>query len=83
MPEIKVNFDPKIIMDSVIYKYVLLYVFVLQIIASQTKEDSIYKNIILRLVVNFLVITQLGLPLLEGLLSSLILTTILFMAAEK
>jgi hypothetical protein len=78
-----ISFNVKNITDSVIYKLVLAYVFVLEICASQQTEKSIFKNIFIRLFTTFLVFHALEFNIIKSLTYSLVFTTIAFALSEK
>jgi TATA-box binding protein (TBP) (component of TFIID and TFIIIB) len=81
---IELSIDPKFIIQNKIFQFVLAYIFALQIIASQTKDEpSIFKNIIFRIIINTIVFLILDYSLITSLTFSLILTTFFFGLVEK
>lgn len=81
---IELSIDPKFIIQNKIFQFVLAYTIVLQVIASQTKEEpSIFKNIIFRIITNTIVFLILDYSLITSVTFSLILTTLLFALTEK
>ena len=81
---IELSIDPKFIIQNKIFQFVLVYIFALQLIASQTKDEpSIFKNIIFRIITNTIVFLILDYSLITSLTFSLILTTFFFGLIEK
>lgn len=78
-----VTLDPIAIIHTTIFKFVLVYVFALQITASQSKDQTMFKNIIFRIVTNFIIFIILGFGSLESIALSLIVTSTAFFVAEK
>ena len=52
---VQINFDPQIILKNNIFRFLLIYIFILEIVSSQNKESNLYKNIFVRLLTNVLV----------------------------
>lgn len=81
---IELSIDPKLIIQNNIFKFVLAYVVVLQVLASQTKSDpTIFKNIIFRIITNTIVFLILDYSIITSIAFSLVLTTFFFGLTEK
>lgn len=81
---IELSIDPKFLIQNKIFQFVLVYIFALQLIASQNKEEpSIFKNIIFRIITNTIVFLVLDYSLITSITFSLILTTVFFGLTEK
>jgi len=81
---IELSIDPKFLIQNKIFQFVLVYIFALQLIASQNKEEpSIFKNIIFRIITNTLVFLILDYSVVTSVTFSLILTTFFFGLTEK
>lgn len=78
-----ISIDPIAIIHTTIFKFILVYVFALQITASQSKDQTIFKNIFFRLVTNFIIFIILGFDVLESSALSLIVTGTAFFVVEK
>lgn len=78
-----ISIDPMEIIKTTLFKVILAYVVVLQIVASQQNDKSIFKNIIFRLFTNFIVLLVLEFSLIEATMYSLIITSLMFFVAEK
>lgn len=80
---VQLNFDPQSILKSNVFRFVLIYIFILEIVSSQNKESNLYKNIFVRLLTNVLVLYILDFSIIQSIALSLVITTIFFITAEK
>lgn len=79
-----ISIDPMELIKTKLFKLLLAYTVILQIIASQQKEVTIYKNIFGRLFTTFLVfLVVLEYNAIEASVYSLGLTTLFFFLVEK
>jgi hypothetical protein len=78
-----ISIDPSEIIKTTLFKLVLIYLVILQITASQNHEKSLFKNIFIRLITNFIVLIVLEYSLFEAVAYSLGFTTLFFVLAEK
>lgn len=78
-----ISIDPSKIIKTTLFKLVLIYLVILEIIASQNPEKSLFKNIFIRLITNFIVLLVLEFSLFEAVAYSLGFTTLFFVLAEK
>ena len=84
MADTTISIDPMEIIKTKLFKLILAYTVILQIVASQQKEETIFKNIFSRLFTTFLVfLVVLECNIIEASVYSLVLTTIFFFLAEK
>lgn len=77
------SIDPSQIIKTTLFKLFLVYIVILQIIASQNTDKSNFKNIFLRLITNFIVLYVLDFSLFEAVSYSLGFTILFFILAEK
>lgn len=80
---VQINFDPQIILKNNIFRFLLIYIFILEIVSSQNKESNLYKNIFVRLLTNVLVFYILDFSVIQSVALSLILTTTFFILSEE
>lgn len=80
---VEIKFDPQTILKSNIFRFLLIYIFILEIVSSQKNENNLYKNIFVRLVTNVLVFYILDYSIVQSIALSLIITTLFFILAEK
>jgi hypothetical protein len=78
-----ISIEPMIIMHTMLFKFILAYVFGLELISSQSKDQSIFKNIFLRIFTNFIIFVLLGFDMMVSAMYSLVFTTLFFIIAEK
>jgi hypothetical protein len=83
MADTTVSIDPMEIIKTKLFKVILAYIVILQIVASQQKEETIFKNIFTRLFTTFLVLLGLEFNPIEATVYSLGITTVFFFLAEK
>lgn len=80
---LQLDFDPQTILKSNLFRFVLIYIFILEIVSSQNKENNIYKNIFVRLLTNILVLYILDFSIIQSISLSLLITTTFFILSEK
>lgn len=80
---IELSIDPKFIIQNNVFKFLLAYTFALQLISSQSKEQSVFKNIVFRIITNTIVFLILDYSLITSISFSLIFTTFFFGLIEK
>ena len=79
-----ITFDINTITNSMIYKVVIFYIFVVEIALSQSPDkSSFFKNIIIRLITNILLINILGYDMIQSLIIGLIMTTFTFLVIDQ
>lgn len=83
MSQINLSFNIDSILHNTIFRFVVAYIFILEIVASQQSDHSIFKNIFVRLFTIFLVFTILGFNIIESSAAALGFTTVFFVVAEK
>ena len=75
------------ITESMLYKYIVVYMFILEIVASQkpsVQGDPVpLKNIFFRLFTNFLLFKIMDFPLIQTIALTLLFTTLTVIAFEK
>lgn len=79
----QLNFDPQSILKSNVFSFILIYIFILEIVSSQNKESNLYKNIFVRLLTNVLALYILDFSIIQSIALSLVVTTIFFVTSEK
>lgn len=86
---IDIKFKPQDVFDSPLFKVVLSYLFVMSLISSKLEipkkpSDFVYKNILFRVLVNFLVFWNLfGVTGLPAFITSIIFTGVTFLVDES
>lgn len=80
---VDVSINPKAIINSGLFKFICFYILVSQISASQSKEDSIYKNIFLQIAIFALVFYILEYDILSSIGMAILFSTVVFLVNEK
>jgi hypothetical protein len=79
-----VTLDPLKIINTPLFKFILAYIFMLEIVASQTPNDkTIFKNIFIRIITIGAILFLLEFPILYSFAYSLGITIFFFFLAEK